>query len=106
MISQEYILDINNWKIEYAESKDSYYVYLKTEKNNNAIGFITTEGKFENRSGVVIKIPKELHVLFNHKNEYYYLNKEEAKLALQSFLEKIKPTVFKKEDLNLLKDYK
>ena len=29
--------------------------------------------------------------------------KKEAELALQSFLEKIKPTVFKKEDLDLLR---
>ena len=103
MISKEYILDVTNWEIEHAASRNSYYVYLRTQKNNNAIGFITTEGKFENRSGVVMQIPKELHIVFNHKNEYYYLNKEEAELALKSFLEKIQPKVFKKEDLELLK---
>ena len=62
MISQEYILDINNWKIEESILKSySYYIYLIKNENSLVIpiGFITTGGKFETRSIDVMQNPKE-----------------------------------------------
>ena len=104
MISKEYILDINNWEIVDCEWR-GYVICLKKEKESKMyLGYVITTGKLEIRSYKKDKfeIPTEYKTDFSNKHEYYFSKKEEAELTLKSFLEKIKPKVFKKEDLKLI----
>ena len=102
MISQEYVSDISNWKIKFNWQLERFYIGLKNKDQEEYSAYLLTNGKIENRATTSIDIPAFFKDKY-HKNNYYYKTESEAELALQSFLEKIQPKVFKKEDLELLK---